>query len=493
MEHYFSKYRQGIIGLDHKIKTPCQNSIKLLYADWAASGRMYLPIEDRIRQKLLPFVANTHTDTNFTGSKMTFAYNKARGIIKKHVGASENDILISSNSGMTGVINKFQRILGLKIHESFQDFVFPKETEKPIIFVTHMEHHSNQTSWAETIADVIVVPPDETGLVSIENFRKTILKYADRKTKIAAITSCSNVTGIMTPYMEIAELIHQHKGLCFVDFAFSAPYVSINMHQDDSNGRFLDAIYFSPHKFLGGPGSTGILIFNKKIYSNRIPDNPGGGTVSWTNPWGGHKYIDDIETREDGGTPAFLQTIKAAMCMQLKDEMGVQNIQEREKEILDIIWNSLSTIPNLHILAEEHKNRLGVVSFYIDGLHYNLGVKILNDRFGIQTRGGCSCAGTYGHYLLDVNPEHSKSITDLINTGNCSSKPGWIRLSIHPTHSNEEIEFIVDAITKLAQNHLEWQQDYHIDYVSGNVKPRDLKTIQELEYDIDMCFKEKFV
>jgi selenocysteine lyase/cysteine desulfurase len=493
MEHYFSKYRHGIIGLDHKIKTPSQNSIKLLYVDWAASGRMYLPIEDRIRQKLLPFVANTHTDTNFTASKMTFAYNKARGIIKKHVGASENDILISSNSGMTGVINKFQRILGLKIHESFKGFIFPQEMEKPIIFVTHMEHHSNQTSWAETIADVVVVPPDETGLVSIENFRKTILKYEDRKTKIAAITSCSNVTGIMTPYMEIAELIHQYNGLCFVDFAFSAPYVSINMHKDDTNGRFLDAIYFSPHKFLGGPGSTGILIFNKKTYSNRVPDNPGGGTVSWTNPWGGHEYIDDIETREDGGTPAFLQTIKAAMCMQLKDEMGVQNIQEREKEIIDIIWNPLCAIPNLHILAEEHKNRLGVVSFYIDDLHYNLGVKILNDRFGIQTRGGCSCAGTYGHYLLDVNPEHSKSITDLISTGNCSSKPGWIRLSIHPTHSNTEIEFIVDAITKLAQNHSEWQQDYDIDHISGNVTPRDLSTMQELEYDIDMCFKEKFV
>jgi len=492
MEHYFSKYRIGIIGNNETIKTPIHESIPLIYADWTASGRMYLPIEERIRQKFLPFVANTHTDTNFTGSKMTYAYHKAKEIIKAHVGASKNDVLIASDSGMTGVVNKLQRILGLKVHESFRDFMNISEENKPIIFITHMEHHSNQTSWIETIADVVVVPPDEKGLVSIDNFRATIEQYDHRKKKIAAITSCSNVTGIMTPYLDIAELIHEFNGLCFVDFACSAPYISINMHPDDRSGRYLDAIYFSPHKFLGGPGTTGILVFNEKLYSNTIPDNPGGGTVDWTNPWGGRKYIENIEAREDGGTPAFLQTIKAAMCMQLKEEMGVKNIQKREEEILDIIWKSLGNIPNLHILADQHKKRLGVISFYIDNLHYNLGVKILNDRYGIQTRGGCSCAGTYGHYLLHVTKAHSKKITDQINMGNCSLKPGWIRLSIHPTHTNDEIKYMMDGLKQLAEHHQDWKKDYTVDYEVGKINHIDTSSAKELENDINQLFNQNF-
>ncbi len=454
---------------------------------------MFLPIEERLRDSLMPFVANTHTDTNYTGSKMTYAYHKAQEIIKQHVGASKDDVLISSNSGMTGVINKFQRILGLKIHESFKAAIDIREEDRPIVFITHMEHHSNQTSWIETIADVEVVPPDNEGLVSVENFRKAFEKYANRKTKISAITSCSNVTGIMTPYTEIAKLSHEFGGLCFVDFACSAPYVTINMHPNDDEDKYLDAVYFSPHKFLGGPGTTGILVFNQKLYSNTVPDNPGGGTVDWTNPWGEHKYIEDIEAREDGGTPAFLQTMKAAMCMRLKEEMGVENIQKREEEILELIWGALDKIPNLHILADEHKERLGVISFYIDDLHYNLGVKMLNDRFGIQTRGGCSCAGTYGHYLLNVTEASSKEITDLIDAGVCSSKPGWIRLSIHPTHTNKEVEFMMECVQKLAENHSTWASDYIVDSHSGNIKHKNTDATLELENDVNLCFTEDFV
>lgn len=493
MESYFSKYRNGIIGQNSSIKTPLHASIKLIYADWTASGRMFLPIEERIQHDIFPHVANTHTDTNYTGSKMTYAYHKAKEIIKAHVGADKNDVLISAESGMTGVINKFQRILGLKIHESFKQSIQIPENEKPVVFITHMEHHSNQTSWIETIADVVVVPPDEKGLVCLENFKSSIQEYSNRKLKIAAITSCSNVTGIMTPYHDIAELMHKNEGLCFVDFACSAPYVEINMHPSSSKNSYLDAVYFSPHKFLGGPGTTGILVFNQKLYHNSVPDCPGGGTVSWTNPWGEHKYINDIESREDGGTPPFLQTIKAAMCMQLKNEMGVDKIQEREEEILAIIWKKLEGIPNLHILASEHKKRLGVISFFIESLHHNLGVKMLNDRFGIQTRGGCSCAGTYGHYLFHVSKENSKQITDEINSGNLSSKPGWIRMSIHPTHTNEEVEFITDSIIELSKNHQNWEEDYSVDLISGSIQHKENGSFDAIEKEVNACFEKAFV
>lgn len=458
LEEHFLPFRNKIIGINQEFETPYGRK-KIIYADWTASGRLYAPIEDILRKDIAPFVANTHTETNYTGSSMTLAYKKARQIIKEHVNAGENDILISSNSGMTGVVNKFQRILGLRVHEKYMDAIDMKENERPVVFVSHMEHHSNQTSWLETIAKVEIIQADKDGLMDLHHLEKLLIAYKDRETKYAAITSYSNVTGVATPYYKVAKLMHRYGGYCFVDFACSAPYIDIDMHPEEESKK-LDAIYFSPHKFLGGPGSSGILIFNQQLYNNKIPDNPGGGTVDWTNPWGEHKYHDEIEAREDGGTPSFLQTMKVALCMQLKEQMGTENILKREEYMLEKIFPRLEKIPNLHILADNLKQRLGVISFYIEGLHYNLAVKLLNDRYGIQVRGGCSCAGTYGHYLLEVSYQKSKNITDLINLGDNRLKPGWIRMSIHPTMSNDELETVISAIEEVAKYHEKWAEDY---------------------------------
>lgn len=459
MQEYFQPFKANIVGDEATFQSPYGAQKSIVYADWTASGRCYRPIEELMLHDIFPFVANTHTETNTTGMTMTLAYHKALNIIKKHVNASSDDAILSTGSGMTGVVNKLQRILGFKIHENYKKYLIFKEEDRPIVFVTHMEHHSNQTTWLETIADVEIIEPTPDGLVDLAHFQLLLQKYQNRKIKIAAVTSCSNVTGVFTPYHQIAEMIHKVGGLCFVDFACSAPYIDINMHPENPL-QYLDAIYFSPHKFLGGPGTTGILIFNKNLYKNQVPDTPGGGTVEWTNPWKQHRYIDDIEQREDGGTPAFLQTIKVALCVKLKEEMGVQNILKREKEQNKLVWEKLGNIPNLHILADNIKERLSVFSFYIDDLHFNLGVKLLNDRFGIQVRGGCSCAGTYGHYLLNIKNEQSNSITDQIDAGDYTNKPGWIRMSLHPTMTNEEIEYITNAIVALAENHQTWGQDY---------------------------------
>jgi len=457
-EQYFKPFRDQIIGCDQYFDSPYGKQ-KILYADWTASGRMYKPIEDIFTNEIAPFVANTHTETNVTGSSMTQAYHKAKEIIKNHVHAHKSDILISSNSGMTGVVNKLQRIIGIKLHEKFSASFTISDEDRPIVFVTHMEHHSNQTSWLETIAQVVVINADEEGLVDLGHFAELLETYKHKQLKIAALTSCSNVTGVFTPYHKMSGMVHRYGGYCFVDFACSAPYIDINMHPENKD-EYLDAIYFSPHKFLGGPSSSGILIFNQKLYNNKVPDNPGGGTVDWTNPWGEHKYYEEIEAREDGGTPAFLQTIRVALSIQLKEKMGTKNILTREHEMLNIIWEAFDKHQNIKILATNQRNRLGVISFYIDNLHYNLGVKLLNDKFGIQVRGGCSCAGTYGHYLLQVSHEYSKKVTDEINHGILMNKPGWIRMSIHPTMSNDDLNKIIDGICQLAMHHQDWGKDY---------------------------------
>ena len=475
LEQFFSQFRKHIIGINQTFKSP-YGLQKVIYADWTASGRLYRPIEEKISNELGPFVANTHTETTTTGAAMTLAYHEARKIIKHHVNANNNDVLITAGSGMTGVVNKFRRILGLKITESLKNFTTIPHDLKPVIFISHMEHHSNQTSWLETIADVEVVPADENGLVSVKNFEIAIRNHQDRKLKYVAITSCSNVTGIKTPYHEIAKLIHQNKGLCFVDFACCAPYVNINMHPDDE--AYLDAIYFSPHKFLGGPGSAGVLIFNKKLYKNIVPDNPGGGTVSYTNPWGQRDYFVDVETREDGGTPAFLQTMKIAFAIQLKEKMGVSNIENRENDINNKMFKTLENLQGVKILAPNQKKRLSIFSFYFEKYHFNLVVKLLNDRFGIQTRGGCSCAGTYGHYLLNVDQETSTRIKNQILEGCNTQKPGWIRMSLHPTITSEELDFVANSLQELSKNIDSWSQEYLYDSERNDFVHKSIQSIE---------------
>ena len=451
LEKHFSKFRKNIIGINQKFKSP-YGEMKIVYGDWIASGRLYKPIEKKISKTIGPFVGNTHTETSETGIRMTHAYHRSHEIIKKHVNADSNDVIITGGSGMTTLIVKFQRILGLKEKHI-------EKSDRPVVFITHMEHHSNQTSWYETNADVVVIEPGEGLLVEPDNLRKALEEYKERPFKIGSFTACSNVTGVRTPYHKLAKVMHEHGGVCFIDYAASAPYDEMNMHPNDPMEK-LDAVMFSPHKFLGGPGSSGVLIFDASMYKSEVPDNPGGGTVDWTNRWGKYKYVDDIEAREDGGTPGFLQSIKIALCIDLKNQMGIENIKKREEELLEMAFKGLDKIEGLNILADNVRDRLGVISFYVESIHYNLLVRILNDKYGIQTRGGCACAGTYGHFMLEVSYEQSQEITDKINHGDLSDKPGWVRWSLHPTMKNSEVDLMITALSDIIENIETYKKDY---------------------------------
>lgn len=457
IDSHFAAHRRHIIGLDTVLDTPVGKK-NLLYADWIASGRLYQPIEEFLTHTVGATFANTHTESNSTGALTTHYYHEARSIIKEHVGANEEDFLLLDGSGMTGVITRFQRLLGLKVPE-YLSGTLPAE-ERPVVFITHMEHHSNQTSWLCCECDVVVVPPDENGLVCPEQLRKAIEPYQGRFCKIGSFTACSNVTGIFTPYHELARVMHEAGGICLIDFSASAPYVEINMHPADPMER-LDAVVFSPHKFLGGPGTCGVLVLNRALYHNQIPDRPGGGTVVWTNPWGGFRFYDDAEVREDGGTPPILQAIQTALAIQLKEQLQPALMLQREHELLERFWKQVEFIPGLHILDTHHRhNRLSIFSFYHEKIHHNLFVRLLNDHFGIQVRSGCSCAGTYGHYLLNIDPDTSHRITDAIDRGELDQKPGWVRVSFHPTMTEEEVDAIAHAITWIVENLDTLAEDY---------------------------------
>ncbi len=477
LEKYFEKFRQNTIGNEQYFETPYGNK-KMIYADWVASGRLYAPIEERIAKVIGPYVGNTHTETSETGTLMTKAYHYAQQKIKEHVNAGPDDVIILAGNGMTAVINKFQRILGLKACARLDDQGNCLKVEDiPVVFVTHMEHHSNQTSWLETICDVVVLEPNQDNTVNPEELEKQLERYKDRHLKFGAFTAASNVTGVEPPYHQLAKIMHRHGGFVFIDFAGAAPYVDIDMHPE-AEPEHLDAVFFSPHKFLGGPGSSGVMVFNKHLYNRTVPDHPGGGTVEWTNPWGEHSYFEDIELREDGGTPGFLQAMRAAMAIEVKEQMDTGLMRARENELVAKAFEGFSKIKGVHILADNVKNRLGIFSFFIDNIHYNLMVKLFNDRFGIQTRGGCACAGTYGHFLLGVSPEESHRIAKQINAGDLSEKPGFVRVSLHPTMTNAELDCIIDAARLIVENIDEWRKDYSYnnhtnEWVHHNEKSRN--------------------
>ena len=464
LELYFEQFKTHIIGNDATFNS-YYGEQKMLYADWIASGRLYQPIEDIICEKVAPMLANTHSFSSESGKATTYLYQEARNTIKRHVNASADDILVTTGTGMTGALNKLLRIMKLLPMDKHLS-----EANKPVVFLSHMEHHSNQVCWFEINADVVILPCDDDGLINPNLLEAEIKKYSERKLIIGSFTACSNVTGIISPFHKLAKIMHNYGGLCFVDFAASAPYVNIDMHPSD-NVESLDAIFFSPHKFLGGPGSCGVLVYNKKLQKNHIPDHPGGGNVKWTSPYGKFSYLQDLETREDGGTPGILQVIRAALAINLKEKMNVEKMKLREEELLDLFYKEIETLPEITVLGIKNQQQIGCIAFNIENMHYNLVVRLLNDRFGIQVRGGWSCASTYAHYLCDINDESSLEIINQIELKNLTNKPGWVRLSIHPTMSDQELQFIIEALKLVVENQKPWSSDYDYNCITNEFDP----------------------
>ncbi|MEP3387991.1 MAG: aminotransferase class V-fold PLP-dependent enzyme [Reichenbachiella sp.] len=478
----FDEIRKNVVGCGQSFDTPF-GSFDMLYADWVASGRLYAPIEEAITKKFGPWVANTHSYSNKTGSLMTTAYNQAKQIIREHVNASENDMLVLTGSGMTGGVVRLQQILGLCKHQNTPEL---EELHRPIVFITHMEHHSHHVSWMETVADVVIVPPGQDLKIDLDLLQAEIDKYADRKLKIGAFTAGSNVTGVITPIHEMAEVMHKNGGYCFVDYAATAPYVAMDMHPKNDL-QALDAIYFSPHKFLGGPGACGVMLFNKKIYTGKSCV-PGGGNVTWTNPWGEYGFTSNDEAKEDGGTPGFLQAIRAALAIKLKEKMGIANIERREEELVSKAFEKMNQIEGVRIVGEQESKRIGVVSFNIDDIHYNAVVRIMNDRFGVQIRGGWACASTYCHYLFELDQSQSKRLTDGIDSQNLTGKPGWARMSLHPTMTDKQLDYALEAIEYIAKNKQKLKEEYVYD-----VKTNDFTLQKKAVDDNDKQAAEMFV
>ena len=488
----FDFLRSQVVGADATVSTPFGDRL-MVYADYTASGRC-LDLIERYIQNLQRIYANTHTEDDISGRSMSQLLEQAESSIKRSVNAGRDGRIVCIGTGATGAIDKLQQIIGIALPpatrsnltrmmqealgaEAHAQFTGYLRQRQPVVFVGPYEHHSNEISWRANLATVVEVRLSADGGIDLDHLEALLQDPAYRdRVRIGSFSAASNVTGRLTPTHRIAALLHRHGALACFDYAASAPYVKIDMNppadQHDGDAS-LDAVFLSPHKFLGGPGASGVLVFNKRLYHPELPPTvSAGGTVDYVGP-DSADFIVDIEEREKAGTPGVLQILKAGLAFQLKDRIGVEAIERRERELLNKTFERWRGNPNIEILGNpDPQQRIAIVSFNLKAprgryLHPKFVTSLLNDLFGIQSRAGCSCAGPYGHRLLNIDHDTSERYRAWIHKGFCGIKPGWCRISLHYVMDDLEADYILDAIDFVAEQGYRFLPLYNFDVHTG--------------------------
>ncbi|WP_457579732.1 aminotransferase class V-fold PLP-dependent enzyme [Ensifer canadensis] len=455
--------RAGLVGKTAKIDGPF--GVKnLVYADYVASGRALMQIEHFILEQVLPYYANSHTEASYCGGSMTRLRRDARAVIAAYCGAGPEHAVIFAGSGATAGINRLVTLLGVA------DAVTAGRRVR--ILIGPYEHHSNILPWRESGAEVIEIAECPAGGPDLAELDEALKQPADLV--VCAFSAASNVTGIVTDVAAVTRIAKAAGAKMVWDYAGAGPYLPIHMSPDGAAA--IDAVVISPHKFIGGPGTSGILILRRDAVVTTKPSWPGGGTVKFVSPTG-HDYSQSLEAREEAGTPNVVSDIRSALAFLVKEAIGAEAMQERNAELTRRAIAAWQGNERLELLGPLEPQRLPIFSFRVrDGrgghVHQQLVTRMLSDRFGIQARGGCACAGPYVHRLLGIGDEESQRLREAILAGQEILKPGFVRLNFSVLLSDEEVAFILDAVARLANDATSYERHYDFDPVRAIFFPR---------------------
>lgn len=484
-EDQIKALRELVIGRNTQISTPYGDRT-LVYCDHTASGRGLTSIENTISQEVLPHYANTHSEASHTGRHTGQLRDWARQTIKEVINAGAEDALIFCGSGATAAVNTLVHLLGLRplgVNNEATD-------ARPLILIGPYEHHSNELPWREALADVIRIPLDHDGGIDQQVLATTLRDCRDRPLLIGSFSAASNVTGVLSDVYGITRILKDHGALAVWDYAAGAPYLPIDMNKE---GAPLDAVFFSPHKFIGGPGSSGVLAVKRSLLRNIVPAQIGGGTVRYVTPdW--HEWHPDPEHREEGGTPGIVESIRGAMAISIPRDIGYEAIAAIEAQHVARASQYFQAAQGLELLGPQHCERLPIFSLRFRSekgeLHYGFVVRLLNDLFGIQARGGCSCAGPYGHSLLGLTRQYSEALATEVQRGFGCLRPGWVRFNLHWLCTENEVDYILEAMTLIAKWGSRLLPSYALDTQSGLWRHRDTPDTEPAKLEA-FAFKQR--
>lgn len=448
----------------HKVELDTAFGKKLaVYCDFTASGRAVRCVEDYVQTQVLPLYANTHSIESSMGLQTSCFREESREIIQLHCNANRaKDVVIFSGNGTTGAVHKLIAALSL-------------QPEHCVVFVGPFEHTSNLVPWRETGCLVVCIPENlETGLLDQGVLASKLAEYAHVALRIGTFSACSNVTGRLEQVDPVTTLLHEFGALSFWDYATLAPYGRIDMSNKD-------AVFFSGHKFLGGPGASGVLVAKKTLFTNRVPESGGGGGTVYFVDDTSHRFLSDVQSREEAGTPNILADIRVGLAIKLKQTIGLEYIQRREEEIVQRCWKYFDALPPglLHVAGQANRSggaqQLPVFSFLVRHrggrfLHHHFVVALLNDLYGIQTRAGCLCAGPYVEKLLGMDAAAVSALETLLVSATHAKehyRPGWTRFSLPYFYDDATVDYVLGAIGAIAEFGWRLLPEYRFENTSG--------------------------
>ncbi|MEJ8570490.1 aminotransferase class V-fold PLP-dependent enzyme [Microbaculum marinum] len=456
----------GLIGADAEFDGPFGRR-KIVYADYVASGRSLMQVEQFVLGEVLPFYANSHTEASYCGGFITRLRRQARAVVASACGADHRHAVIFTGSGATAGLNRLVHLLGVSPGAG--------RGARPCVIVGPYEHHSNILAWRESGAEVIEIGEAPSGGPDLDALDAALEAHRERRPLVGAFSAASNVTGILTDVAGVTRRLKAAGALAVWDYAGAGPYLPVSMTPGD--GADIDAIVLSPHKFIGGPGASGVLVVRRDAVRTGRPTWPGGGTVRFVSP-GSHVYSESLEVREEAGTPNVIGDIRAALAFIVKAAIGEARMAGRNRELVRRAFAAWSGAPDLELLGNSRAERLPIFSFRIgtrgDHVHHQLVTRLLSDRFGIQARGGCACAGPYVHRLLDIDEAESERLSRAILAGDEVAKPGFVRLNFSVLMSDQTVDFILESVRTLARDAASCVGGYAPDRRTAIFSPRGM-------------------